>query len=90
MVTLYSKPRSIRLPLKLQWLLRYVELLNVNNSNWQLVELDVLSEIFLLLLTFFYISRPPELLFSDDAESSEWDVITTGLNCGDIIMHNAH
>eukprot|EP01083_Nonionella_stella_P081230 223625_1 len=85
---LYLKRRKLRLPLLLRWIVQYLDGKGVSPSTWNTVDLDTLMESLLLLLLFFSISRPSELVFTDKTEDIELEIIRTGLRWSDVSFHN--
>ncbi len=79
MIEMYSKPRGVRLPIRLKWIITYLISLGVTPTTWYSVSLDNLSKGFLIIMAFFSISRPSEVLFTDKTERAEWEIIATGL-----------
>eukprot|EP01083_Nonionella_stella_P292670 995400_1 len=88
MTKLYLKRRKLRLPLLLRWIVQYLDGKGVSPSTWNTVDLDTLMESLLLLLLFFSISRPSELVFTDKTEDIELEIIRTGLRWSDVSFHN--
>ncbi len=88
MLKLYLKSRGLRLPILLIWIVKYLKHLNVTPSTWNSIPLEILTKALLLLLAFFAITRPSELLFTDSTENKMWEIITTGLRWSDITLHN--
>eukprot|EP01083_Nonionella_stella_P017102 47783_1 len=70
-----------RLPIRIQWILHYIDAKRVIPNNLLMVDLDDLLAVVMLLLTFFTMSRPNELLLTD---KSEFEIILTGLTLADI------
>ena len=79
MVKLYKKPRGVRLLILIKWIVHFLRSQNCTHTNWYKVPLNTLTESLLLVITFFSISRPAEILYTDETENSEWEIITTGL-----------
>ncbi len=80
-------PRDL---LRIEWIVQYCAKRGVVPATWTTVDLFTLKECFFLILAFLSISRPFELSFTDKTENSEWEIITTGLKWGDVIVHDNH
>ncbi len=85
---LHSKQTALRDPLQIEWMVNYFRKKGVTPSTWTTVDVFILKECFLLTLTFFSISRPFELTFTNKTENEMWEIITTGLKWGDISLNN--
>eukprot|EP01083_Nonionella_stella_P150920 481564_1 len=90
MKDLYLKSRKLRLPLLRKWLVQYLIAIKVTPATWRTAKFDDLTKALLLLMMFFSISRPCELLFTDKTEDPELDIIRTGLRWGDVKFENQH
>ena len=89
MLKLYKKKRKPRFPVRIDWIVSYLKHLNVTQKTWKSVDLDTLSTAFLLLMVFFTISRPSEILFTDKTEDKSVEEITTGLRWIDVNILDA-
>ncbi len=81
------RPRD---PLRVKWIARYCAKRGVVPATWWTCDLFAFKECLLLILTFFSISRPFEMSFTDKTENELWEIITTGLRWGDIKMEDTH
>ncbi len=88
MLTLYLIPRKVRLPARIDWISQYLDSLGVRPDTWSYVDLEILEKAWCILMTFFSISRPSEVLHTDSTENVEWEIIATGLRWGDVTLHN--
>ncbi len=85
MINLYVRDKIIdRLPIPICWLVNWLKKINVTPKTWKTCDIYVLKKVELSLLTYFSISRPFELTFTDKTIDPLWDVITTGLRWSDI------
>ena len=86
MVKNFSVPRKVRKPSEIRWLDRFARFLNCTPKTWKYCNLDLLGKILALLLFFFSVSRPSEVLFTDKTENLLIGKITTGLKFGDVTI----
>ena len=84
MLKLYKRKRKPRFPIRLDWIVRFIKHLKVTPETWKSVEFENLMIAFLLLMVFFTISRPSEILFTDKTEDKSVEEITTGLRWIDV------
>ncbi len=90
MIDLWTIPVKIRKPLKIHWIAQFLVNLNITPDTWWTCDLETLTIAFLLLIAFFGIVRPAEILFSDSTENKEWETISTGLKWSDITPKNTN
>eukprot|EP01083_Nonionella_stella_P233529 822689_1 len=74
----------LRLPIKIQWIVEFIDYLGVNPRTWWSCPLDNLMNALLISMLFLSIVRPGELLYADKTEDPTVEVITNGLRWGDI------
>ncbi len=82
--SLYTKERRKRLPMRIEFLEIWLEKMNINENTWDTININLLMEAIFYVVDLFSISRPGELLWSDNTEFPEWEIITTGLKWCDI------
>ncbi len=90
MTTLYTVERKERLPMRLNWLVKYVKYLGVHPHTLQQVPLQNLTIALFFIILFLSISRPAELLFTDSTEDELIEIITTGLKWKDLSFHDLY
>ncbi len=81
---LYKKKRRKRLPMKIIFLEQWLKKKKISCRTWSKIEIDLLCEALFYIIDLFSISRPGELLYSDNTEFPEWEILTTGLKWEDI------
>ncbi len=82
--TLYKKQRQTRLPFQIRFLLDWFRKKGISRKTWDKISIDLLEEALCYVTLLFSISRPGEVLWSDNTEFPEWEILTTGLRWGDI------
>ncbi len=87
-VSLHGKKTQQRDPLQVEWIVRYIRKKGVTPATWCTVDLFTFKKCWLLIITYFSISRPFEITFTDKTENEMWEIITTGLKWGDITLNN--
>ncbi len=90
MVKLWTTPRKLRKPIQLKWLIAYARSLGVTPDTWWTCPLEHLTTIFMLVLLFFSMSRPAEMLYTNSTENPDWETIITGLKWSNIEPKNSH
>ncbi len=90
MIELWTIPVKTRKPIKIHWISAFLIHLNITPETWWTCDLELLTMAFLLLIAFFGIVRPAEILFSDSTENKKWEIISTGLKWSDITPKNTN
>ena len=88
MLELYLIDRKVRLPMRLNWIVKYVEYLGVYPDRLHTVPIQNLTLALFFITLFFSVSRPAEILFTNSTEDERIEIITTGLRWQDLTFHN--